>query len=69
MTIPACFAKKDRTHAHALERAAARREFLWRACAAWDEVDRLDSLTAYCTALCGGDAQSGRQLAAEAIWS
>jgi hypothetical protein len=58
-----------RTHAQALERAAARREFLWRACAAWDEADRLDSLTAYCTALCGGDAPSGRQLAAEAIWS
>ena len=68
MTIAAELAKKGKTHAHALERAAARREFLWRACAAWDEEVRLESLLTYCTALCGGDAKAGRQLAAEAIW-
>jgi hypothetical protein len=61
--------RAGRTHAQALERAAARREFLWRACAAWDEADRLDSLIAFCTALCDGDAPGGRRLAAEAIWS
>ena len=58
-----------RTHGDALARAAARRNFLWRECASWEEDDRIDALVAYCTRLYGGDAKAGEQLAADAIWS
>lgn len=58
-----------RTHSEALERAAARREFLWHACGAWDEDERLLSLISYCTNLYGGDTNAGKKLAIEAIWS
>ena len=59
----------DRTHSEALARAAARRKFLWHACASWEEDDRIDALVAYCTRLYGGDAKAGEQLATDAIWS
>ena len=59
----------DRTHGDALARAAARRKFLWRECASWDEDERIDALVAYCTRLYGGDAKAGEQLATDAIWS
>lgn len=54
---------------HNLKRAKARRDLLWRACQSWPEDNRIDDLVAFCTALCGGDAQAGGALAREAIWS
>jgi hypothetical protein len=52
-----------------LQRALARRNFLWHACLSWKEDDRIDALIAYCTALCGGDEDAGAKLASDAIWS
>jgi hypothetical protein len=57
------------TPAQRLAEAVRAKNFYWRRRQDLDECARIDRVNEICTALCGGDAAAGRQLAQEAIAS
>lgn len=58
-----------RSYAEALERAVAQKLHLWSARMDLDEDERIKALNDFCSRLCSGDEQAGRELATDAVWA